>query len=282
MVQVGKNTVYYLEGVDHPINSVDLRLVNFGVQGKDSNHSHGPTRKDEHVLQYVFSGEGTYILNNKTYKLEQNSLFYLPKNEIVKYFSNAVNPYAYYWIGVDGESVVKLISAIGLTKESPVISIDDDGITDTFESLKTAVLKDNLSGILEANSIVLKLFSLLTKANLSNDKTIKNVSMEYVNKALYFIRENFGKDVNVTKISKAVGLKRNYFDVIFKQRMGTSPIDYLISYRIEQAKIMLSSGMSVTETAINCGFNSPSNFGVKFKKMTGITPLNFKKKFSKI
>ena len=216
MVQVGKNTVYYLEGVDHPINSVDLRLVNFGVQGKDSNHSHGPTRKDEHVLQYVFSGEGTYILNNKTYKLEQNSLFYLPKNEIVKYFSNAVNPYAYYWIGVDGESVVKLISAIGLTKESPVISIDDDGITDTFESLKTAVLKDNLSGILEANSIVLKLFSLLTKANLSNDKTIKNVSMEYVNKALYFIRENFGKDVNVTKISKAVGLKRNYFDVIFK------------------------------------------------------------------
>lgn len=281
MVQVGKNTVFYIADIDPPIDGVNVRLINFGLQGKDSNHSHGPTSKEEHVIQYVFSGEGTFILDGKTYNLKQNDLFYLPKNVIVKYFSNAINPYSYYWIGFDGDGAEKLINAIGLSKEFPVISVEDVGVTESFENLKTAILKKTLSGNLQANSTFLKLFSILVKNDCDEDKTIKNVSNEYVNKALYFIRENFGKDINVTDVSKVVGLKRNYFDLIFKKRLGISPIDYLINYRIEQSKIMLSLGMSVTGTAINCGFNSPSNFGAKFKKITGITPLSYKKQFSK-
>lgn len=281
MVQVGKNTVFYIADIDPPIDGVNVRLINFGLQGKDSNHSHGPTSKEEHVIQYVFSGEGTFILDGKTYNLKQNDLFYLPKNVIVKYFSNAINPYSYYWIGFDGDGAEKLINAIGLSKEFPVISVEDVGVTESFENLKTAILKKTLSGNLQANSTFLKLFSILVKNDCDEDKTIKNVSNEYVNKALYFIRENFGKDINVTDVSKVVGLKRNYFDLIFKKRLGISPIDYLINYRIEQSKIMLSLGMSVTDTAINCGFNSPSNFGAKFKKITGITPLSYKKQFSK-
>ncbi len=277
MIVIGNNLSYFTSGKTYPINNLNLSLVNFGIQMSDPRHSQGPTIKTEHVLQYVYNGRGTLIIAGKSFEVSKGDLFYLPKNVVVTYFSDCNNPYEYYWLGVDGASAKSLINGIGLNESSPVKRIENEEIITNFEHLRRSVEKNSLSGFIEANSYMFKLVSLFLSTEEENNKILKNVSVESVNKAVYFIQSNFGKDINVTEISEAVGLNRNYFCGLFKKYTGSSPVDYLMSYRINQAKLMLANGMRVTETAISCGFNSPSNFGSQFKKSVGVTPSSYRK-----
>ena len=94
---------------------------------------------------------------------------------------------------------------------------------------------------------------------------------------MQFVKNNFGEDIGVTDMAAAVGVGRSYLCVLFKKITDVSPVRYLIEYRINQAKKMLASGLGVTETAVNCGFNSPAHFSVQFKNVTGVSPSAFRR-----
>lgn len=63
----------------------------------------------------------------------------------------------------------------------------------------------------------------------------------------------------------------------FGGHTGISPIRYLIRYRVSVACKMLGEDLSVTETGIRCGFSDPTNFFVRFKQVTGLTPSAYRK-----
>lgn len=64
----------------------------------------------------------------------------------------------------------------------------------------------------------------------------------------------------------------------FKKIVGQSPMDYLLHYRIKKAaSLLLESSMKVSEIAISVGFNDLSYFTKQFKKITGMTPIQFRK-----
>ena len=59
-----------------------------------------------------------------------------------------------------------------------------------------------------------------------------------------------------------------------------TPMDYVIFYRIEQACVLLSTTpLSVTEISMMCGFNDSGYFTKQFRKLTGTTPLKYRKQF---
>lgn len=270
------NSSYLMTGFNYPISNSDLSIINFGFQSEDKNHSQGPLTKNEHVLQYMTGGKGVLFLNGKTYHLKKGDLFYLPKNTLLRYFADKTEPYTYYWIGLDGSNVKYVISSIGLSEQTPVMTVDEETIIPLFEEIEKSVIARNFTGFILAHAKIYELLAYLTTFNPSNTKIIKSVYVNHIEKALTFIHENFGRDINVTEIASAIGLKRTYFCALFKRQVGYSPVDFLMNYRINQSKFMLSKGMSVTETAINCGFNSPSNFAAQFKKHVGIQPSKFR------
>jgi AraC family transcriptional regulator len=60
---------------------------------------------------------------------------------------------------------------------------------------------------------------------------------------------------------------------LFKQALGLSPYQYLLQQRVERAKQLLKQkDKPVVEIALDCGFNSHSHFGRKFRQLTGMTP----------
>ncbi len=259
-----------------PITDVTLNIVNLGIQEKDSAHKYGPIMRSEYILQYITDGEGFLEMCGKVYELKKGDMFCLPKNVLLKYWANEKNPYTYYWIGIDGLSMKKLLEFIGFSVASPIINYSDDKIVEKYEKIKNALLKNNFAGFIKGLGSVYELLSYLLKKNKQNLQPIESESMKYVNQAIEYIHNNYNDDITVTSIADKVGLCRNYLSVIFKKAMGTSPVEYLLLYRIAKAKIMLKEKASVTETAINCGFNSISNFSVQFKRIVGVSPYSFK------
>ena len=60
---------------------------------------------------------------------------------------------------------------------------------------------------------------------------------------------------------------------------GTTPVKYLLTYRIERAaRKLLSTDESITQIAYDCGFNDLSYFIKTFKDIKKITPKNYRKK----
>lgn len=74
------------------------------------------------------------------------------------------------------------------------------------------------------------------------------------------------------------GLSRSHLSVLFKNVTGVSPYEYLLLQRIERAVRFLSdSDRTVIDIAQECGFRSLPNFNKAFKRVTGITPTDYRK-----
>ena len=90
--------------------------------------------------------------------------------------------------------------------------------------------------------------------------------------ALEYINANFNKQLTLQDIAKNSFLSVNSLCAMFKQRLSTTVIKYLTGKRISYAKILLSQGKTVTETAFESGFNDYANFIRTFKKAVGVPP----------
>ncbi|MDM5225272.1 AraC family transcriptional regulator [Cytobacillus sp. NJ13] len=95
---------------------------------------------------------------------------------------------------------------------------------------------------------------------------------------LNWIHQHFAEKVTLADIAKAGRLSNSECCRYFKKILKTTPINYLIHYRIQKSLPLLQERDSnVTEVAFKVGFNSSSYFIEKFRKYMNMTPLAYKK-----
>jgi len=101
---------------------------------------------------------------------------------------------------------------------------------------------------------------------------------EIILRAKKFIDENYAdQNTTLTTVASEVCLSPNHFSTIFSQKCKTTFIEYLTNVRIENAKRLLrDSEMKGYDIAYECGFSDPHYFSYIFKKITGMTPREYK------
>ena len=98
-----------------------------------------------------------------------------------------------------------------------------------------------------------------------------------VEKIRIYIRRNYQKDLNQDFIASLFYMNRSYLSTLFRQRAGMKFIDYLNGVRIEKAKEMLSgSDRKMYQVSRAVGYDNPKYFFRIFKKMTGMTPEQYR------
>lgn len=95
-----------------------------------------------------------------------------------------------------------------------------------------------------------------------------------------FIEQRYREPLTLESMEKSLFMSKHHLSRMFRELTGTTIIDYLYKYRINQAKIMfiLNRACSVTEVYQEVGFQSISHFSRLFKKYVGISPEQFRKK----
>ena len=104
-----------------------------------------------------------------------------------------------------------------------------------------------------------------------------NGQLDTVIEARHFIEDNFDKELNLELLSKSLFTSKFHMLRLFKRYYGVTPKQYLIGKRIECAKRYLSTGMTVSDTCFNIGFNSPCSFSTLFRSRVGVSPIEFQK-----
>lgn len=94
---------------------------------------------------------------------------------------------------------------------------------------------------------------------------------------LKYIRENFAENVTLEDMAAVAGFSEKYFCKFFKDMTGTTPVSYLMAYRVERAaRKLLGSDLSITQIAFDCGFNDLSYFIKTFKAFKNVSPKEYR------
>ena len=91
-----------------------------------------------------------------------------------------------------------------------------------------------------------------------------------------YINDNLDQNLSLGKMSQIVQMSPHYFATLFKQSMGIAPHQYITKCRVEKAKCLLYSRVSVTQVSDLVGFKSQSHFAKVFRKYVGVNPREFR------
>jgi AraC-like DNA-binding protein/mannose-6-phosphate isomerase-like protein (cupin superfamily) len=98
-------------------------------------------------------------------------------------------------------------------------------------------------------------------------------------KVMDWLREHLDENVSVSDMADLAGLSTSYFRRWFHREVGSSPSDYVTQLRIERSKQLLTeTDRSVTEIAMELGYNTSAYFTAVFHRETGTTPTEFRKR----
>ena len=113
---------------------------------------------------------------------------------------------------------------------------------------------------------------LNVQAALSDQDTIR------IQKMLNFLHRNFADNLSLKEIAGAADVSERECLRCFKKMLQTSPVQYLLKYRVMQGAEMLlaNPASSISEVAAYCGFESPSNFAKMFKRFYSCTPREYR------
>ena len=96
--------------------------------------------------------------------------------------------------------------------------------------------------------------------------------------AIEYIANHYNEEIDLYKLCNLCNLSISHFIRGFKIHTGTTPHEYLLSYRLRQAKqLLVNSSFTIEEIAEKCGFNSASHFARAFRKTENISPTQFRK-----
>jgi YesN/AraC family two-component response regulator len=89
-------------------------------------------------------------------------------------------------------------------------------------------------------------------------------------------------DLSLEELAVGIGQKPKMLSAVINETLGQSFFDFINHYRIDEAKRLLTNPVdkkiTVLEVLYAVGFNSKSSFNTLFKKYTGLTPTEFRKK----
>ena len=111
---------------------------------------------------------------------------------------------------------------------------------------------------------------------LSEEKTV--MSNPYIEHAQNYMHRHVTGKISLDKLCRYVGLEKSYFCRLFKQVSGKTPMHHFMSQKIELCKEMLKAGERNSDIAAATGFADEFHFSRSFKKITGMSPRQYKDK----
>ena len=259
----------------------------------DSIHYH-----PEHQVTFIQKGEGTRFIGNNVERFKPGDIYFIGKNVPHVFRSDAIYYQEDRQLESKSISIYFKEETFGprffeipemahikrlLELASMGVKISGTDSKRAAEMIATARSQDAFHRFQSLLSI-LNLFScsdtLKTLSTVRYDSPSKDSEHERINIVFTFLSGNFRNEISLEQISSVANMTPNAFCRYFKNRTGKTFSVFLNEMRVEYAgKLIAGSNDGFGNIAMTSGFNSISYFNRQFKKITGITPLLYRKKY---
>lgn len=277
-----------------------LSLVAFShVKGQVADlefHSH-----QQYELYFFHGGECKYLINNQIYDLKIGDMLFLDGLDLHKaHVTGNKDLYERSMIHFSPEWILPIL------KELDALFLFDafrqlrhglfhtPAVEETYEIEKLITKLSSLSQLTEVNKeaeaeaeakilLIQLLFKVhqLDKTTLVELNEAKDGKYAYAEKIASYLQKQFKENIAIEDISKELNLSSSYISHTFKESTGYTVMQYLMEYRLIQAKYLIEitgETKTIKEISMECGFESDAHFNRFFKKKIGVTPNEYRKK----
>jgi AraC-like DNA-binding protein len=230
-----------------------------------------------HELILCLNGRGWVQIAGKRHEVTAGGMVWVNCHHPHAYGAVSKDPWELYWLRVEGrclDRVSQLLEVRGL----PVFTdVADLGISREFERAFQHMGGSRPSDAANVNAAVASIIAVAFEKRLSDPDAIRPELPMPVQKALEKMRLYFHQPLRVSELAHLAGMSESHFSRQFKSAIGTSPIDWLRRERINQAKRrLIESDDPIKEIARQVGYSDQFFFSKDFKKMTKLTPTQFR------
>nr|WP_136252333.1 helix-turn-helix domain-containing protein [Ningiella ruwaisensis] len=114
----------------------------------------------------------------------------------------------------------------------------------------------------------------------TNLRPLKQHNQAHIIKVQEYIEDNFAKRLTINDLAALANITPRTLNRHFQKYVNMRPIEYIQSVRVEQAKRLLESGFTNTQSiASEIGYEDITSFAKLFKNLTGLTPSQYRAKF---
>lgn len=274
------NTRYKLSDTD--LDKINCKLLYVTTASYDSDwhstiHFHNFTE-----IFYVVQGEGSFIVDNSEFEVKADDMIIVNPNVSHTEVSNEKSPLEYIALGIEGLLFSQIIKNED-THADYFLQNYQDYKHEVLFYLKTLVTevknKEDYYDRLCQDLLEVCIINMIRRAN----NTFSIASTKKMNKECSYVKQyidlHYQENITLDELSRLTYVNKYYLVHAFKKYIGLSPINYLISKRVEEAKFLLeTTNYSVSQISDIVGFSSQSYFSQVFKKTMGTTPFEIRKK----
>lgn len=235
---------------------------------------------EQNILIFCIEGKGWIELNNTKRKVQKDQFFIIPANVPHKYGSENSDPWTIYWAHFTGENASNFIR-----KVFTVVDIASDENTrndrrirlfeEIYQNLSMGFSTENL----EYSSICLW-YLLGAFTYIPQFERIRAIQQhDIIEKSILYMQGHIDRKINLSDIALHCGFSVSQFSLIFKKKTSRSPMEYYNNLRIQNACQMLDfTNMHIKEIAAQLDFEDQFYFSRVFRKVMGISPLEYRKR----
>ncbi|MDR6550528.1 AraC family transcriptional regulator [Paenibacillus qinlingensis] len=284
MAPAAKHRWTYNREYQEPIEAVPELLV-FGFDEINSALRLG--YHEHHGYEFVFieRGKASWELANRTYETKAGEVFHTRPGEIHRGGFNVIEPSRFWWFILSPPSEVDWLClpkheiATIRTKLDQLQRIVHTGIQPlaALQRLKDALQASSpLRSTAIRQAIVELLLQILQPSQESG--TLSPDLVHAFDSMIRKVDEEPDWRPTIEEMAEFASISPSHFMRTFRQYTGNTPMAFLERQRIKQACVILThTDNSVLTISTNLGYASSQHFATVFKRITGVTPLNWRK-----
>lgn len=230
-------------------------------------------------LFYIVGGKGQFLIQDLLYPVNANNLIIINPNVTHTEVSLNAQPLEYIVLGIEGIELQPNASANG-----------QFSILDQFESVEISGCLRNILREMEqkntgyedicqayAEILIIRLMRNTSLAIPAEPQTVST------NRQCATVRQyidlHFKEALTLEQLAEIGHMNKFYLSHAFKRFYGASPINYMISKRIDESKYLLAeTDLSMSQIAQLLGFSSLSYFSQVFRRTQNLTPMEYRQK----
>lgn len=265
-------------------NFVDLSLYQYGMEQCPPAYSFGPATRNHYLFHYVLSGTGRLMANDSRgisheYQIRSGEGFMIFPRQINTYIADTKLPWEYVWIEFDGMRAREIIETAGLSPDHPVYHAAYKDLRENMKDEMLYIAEHHDAPPFHLMGHLYLFIDYLSRSSSSQIATSGRVRDFYIKEALNYIEQNFQNDISVENIASFCGLNRTYFGRIFKETVGKSPQQFLLSYRMAKAAELLKlTDLSISDIGNAVGYPNQLHFSRAYKNVYGVSPREWRNK----
>ncbi|WP_293305835.1 AraC family transcriptional regulator [Pedobacter sp. UBA5917] len=263
--------------VNNPIVKT-FYLTAIGHYPKAANHDiERKSGSKDYIFIYCTEGFGYINILGKKLLLSPNSYYIIPKNVSHRYQSHETSPWSIFWAHFSGdiaESIFNRFAEGNLTQvqEVPFVESRIKQFNLIYTLLEQSVDEKDME------IINIKLLNFMSSFIYYKEVNPDVYNSNSISKSILYMKKNLKEKFTVEDLAIQQNLSASHYLRSFKQKTGSSPINYFNQLKIQEScQYLYFSDMSIKEICAELGFSDQYYFSRLFKLITGTSPSRYKK-----